>query len=469
MTPTRARRKFPQLNNDEIKYCSVFYEGMHDDARTNLAIALTAATHGAAITNYTEVVDLISESGDNQSQGGRVVGAIVRDRISGELITVRAKSVLICGGPFTDSLRKMESGEGKPFASAVTGSSGIHIVLPSYFAPPSFGFVDMSTSDGRFMFFLPWEGHIVVGTTDHKCKADNFRPEPSENEIQWILNELSKYLSPELKVQRKHVLSAWSGIRPLAIDPHNLGGADGSTAAASRDHIVSHNPESGVVFVAGGKWTTYREMAEDGIDKLVKVSQLYRRDGSKVPASSTLTVPLVGKDGYSETLHIQLLQEFGDSISISTASHLVRAYGGRARDVLHMKPLTIATTTNINSSSSNSNNTGNLLTPLVKGYPYVEAEVVYAVRNEYALRIEDIIARRTRLAFLNREAALSVIPRVAHLMKAELGWSDAQMAEEIRECVHFLQSFGGPKPNRNELGTTEGKYIYIYMYIYICA
>lgn len=438
MTPSRARRKFPQLNNDEIKYCSVFYEGMHDDARTNLAIALTAATHGAAMANYTEVVDLISEGPDHS---GRVVGAVVRDRISGDLITVRAKSVLICGGPFTDSLRKMEAGEGKAFASAVTGSSGVHIVLPSYFAPPSFGFVDMSTSDGRFMFFLPWEGHIVVGTTDHKCKADNFRPEPSENEIQWLLHELSKYLSPDLKVQRKHVLSAWSGIRPLAIDPHNLGGGEGgNTAAASRDHIVSHNPDSGVVFVAGGKWTTYREMAEDGIDKLVKVSHLYRRDGSKVPASSTLTVPLVGKDGYSETLAVQLMQEYGDAISTGTASHLVRAYGGRARDVLRTTGKDAAT----------------LLTPLVKGYPYIEAEVAYAVRHEYALRIEDIIARRTRLAFLNREAALAAIPRVAQLMKAELGWSDARAAEEVRDCVHFLQSFGGPKPLRNELGTIEG-------------
>lgn len=454
MTPSRARRKFPQLNNDEIKYCSVFYEGMHDDARTNLAIALTAATHGAVMTNYAEVVDLISEGVDHS---GRVVGAVVRDRITGELITVRAKSVLICGGPFTDSLRKMEAGDGRTFASAVTGSSGIHIVLPSYFAPPSFGFVDMSTSDGRFMFFLPWESHIVVGTTDHKCKADNYRPEPSENEIQWLLNELSKYLSPDLKVQRKHVLSAWSGIRPLAIDPHNLGGADGSTAAASRDHIVSHNPESGVVFVAGGKWTTYREMAEDGIDKLVKVSQLYRRDGSKVPASTTLTVPLVGKDGYSETLNVQLLQELGDVISPSTAAHLVRAYGGRVRDVLRMTPPT-CTGTNKNHTEFNSNGNGNtMLTPLVKGYPYIEAEVIYAVRNEYALRIEDIIARRTRLAFLNREAALAAIPRVAQLMKAELGWTDAHMAQEMRDCVHFLQSFGGPKPLRNELGTIEGK------------
>ena len=118
------------------------------------------------------------------------------------------------------------------------------------------------------MYFIQWEGHVLVGTTDHKCPPSNPRPEPLETEILWLINEASKYLNPDLKLQRKHVLSAWSGIRPLAIDPHQLGssgsgtgsgsGSGGGTAAASRDHIISYNPKSGVVFVAGGKWTTYR-------------------------------------------------------------------------------------------------------------------------------------------------------------------------------------------------------------------
>ena len=109
-------------------------------------------------------------------------------------------------------------------------------------------------------YFIQWEGHVLVGTTDHKCPPSNPRPEPLETEILWLINEASKYLNPDLKLQRKHVLSAWSGIRPLAIDPHQLGtgSGGGGTAAASRDHIISYNPKSGVVFVAGGKWTTYR-------------------------------------------------------------------------------------------------------------------------------------------------------------------------------------------------------------------
>ena len=130
-------------------------------------------------------------------------------------------------------------------------------MLPSYYAPAGIGLVDMSTSDGRFLFFLPWAGHVLVGTTDHKQKA-TMRPEPDESEIKWVLSEAAKYLSPELSVRRQDVLSAWSGVRPLVLDPNTS--PDAKTASASRDHVIFHNPESGIVFAAGGKWTTYREM-----------------------------------------------------------------------------------------------------------------------------------------------------------------------------------------------------------------
>ena len=141
----------------------------------------------------------------------------------------------------------MEDPAGVP---AVTGARGIHIVLPGYFAPRDFGLVDMNTSDGRFMFYLPWEGHVIIGTTDHRTEP-TMRPVPPETEILWLLNEAQKYISPELKLRRRDVLSSWSGIRPLAVDPN----ADPSrTASVSRDHVVSHNPKTNMVFVSGGKW-----------------------------------------------------------------------------------------------------------------------------------------------------------------------------------------------------------------------
>lgn len=247
MSRARAQRKFPQLANNLLKYCSVFYEGTHDDARTNLAVAQTAAREGAMMLNYCEAVEFIRDDA-----GQKVVGVKVHDHLSGEVAVVRTKGLLLCGGPFTDELRLKEDASSKP---AVTGAAGIHIVLPSYFAPSGIGMVDMSTSDGRFLFYLPWNDHVIVGTTDHKC-VPTTRPVPPEQEIRWLLHEASKYLSPEVKLRRCDVLSAWSGIRPLATDPH----AAGSTAHASRDHVVSYNPQTGVVFVTGGKWTTFREM-----------------------------------------------------------------------------------------------------------------------------------------------------------------------------------------------------------------
>jgi glycerol-3-phosphate dehydrogenase len=136
--------------------------------------------------------------------------------------------------------------------TCAAGASGVHVVLPSYYAPSGIGLVDMNTSDGRFLFFLPWEGHVLVGTTDRKA-VPTMRPIPLENEINWILTEASKYLTTELQVRRSDVLSAWSGIRPLAYDPH----AD-TSSTVSRDHVISYNQENGLIFVSGGKWTTYR-------------------------------------------------------------------------------------------------------------------------------------------------------------------------------------------------------------------
>lgn len=163
MTPSRARRKFPQLANQDIKYCPIFYEGQHDDARTNLAIAQTAAREGATITNYTEVTSLIrGKSADGTPDTkGKVIGATVKDVLTGQSFDVKAKTILFCGGPFTDELRKLEDPESP---DVVNGAGGIHIVLPSYYAPAGIGMVDMSTSDGRFLFFIPWGGHVLVGT-----------------------------------------------------------------------------------------------------------------------------------------------------------------------------------------------------------------------------------------------------------------------------------------------------------------
>lgn len=273
MTPSRIAKDFPQLDASKLKYCAVFYEALHNDSRTNLAIAMTAAAKGADIVNYVEMVDTITEEGSD-----KVVGVVAIDRMTGNRLEIRAKKVVFCGGPFTDDLRVMESkGAAQPLA--VRGAHGTHIVLPGYYCPPTLGLLDFNTSDGRFLFLLPWQGHTLVGTTDFKGPAETL-PGPPEQEVDWLLNESSKYM--KIDYRRQDVMSAWRGWRPLAVDPHAP-----PDAPVSRDHVISENPSSGIIFIAGGKWTTWREMAEEVVDRAL----------GKGRRCTTLDITLFGGEG----------------------------------------------------------------------------------------------------------------------------------------------------------------------------
>jgi glycerol-3-phosphate dehydrogenase len=274
------------------------------------------------------------------------------------------------------------------------------------------GLLDYNTSDGRFLFMLPWENHTLVGTTDTKGPAETL-PHPPEEEIDWLLKECSKYLTPNLKVRRSDVLSSWRGWRPLAADPHAPPGAP-----ASRDHIISENPETGVIFIAGGKWTTWREMAQEVVDRIV---------GKGGPKCTTLETHLFGGDGYTNTLAIELIQKYG--MSQEVAEHLVKSYGARAWEVCEL----------IEPTGKKWPKFGKLL---IEGYPYIDADVVWACR-EYACTIEDVLSRRTRLAFLNKDAALEVIPAVADIMAKELGWSAKVKKEQMAAAEAYVSSYGG--------------------------
>ncbi|CAB9521273.1 3-phosphate dehydrogenase, mitochondrial [Seminavis robusta] len=396
MLPKKAKEVFPQMAHEDILYASVFFEAIHNDARTNLAIALSAAEHGASIVNYVEMESVI------QDGTKKVVGVNAVDRMTGQQLALKAKRVVFAGGPFTDDLRRMETGEAtKP---AVQGGAGTHVVLPSYYCSSQMGLLDYNTSDGRFLFILPWENHTLIGTTDGKSSAHTL-PGPPEDEVDWILNECKTYLSNDLEVRRSDVNCAWQGWRPLAVDPHAPPGAP-----VSRDHVISENEETGIIFIAGGKWTTWRVMAQQIVDRVV---------GKSGPKCSTLDAKLFGHDGYEDNLKIKLIQKHG--MPEHVAEHLARTYGGQAWDLCGIsKP-----------------------TPIVAGYPYIEAEVIYACR-EYACTVEDILSRRTRLAFLNKEAALQAIPKVAELMANELGWTKEVTAQQIEAATKYAESYAGP-------------------------
>mmetsp|Transcript_13446 Transcript_13446/g.37839 ORF Transcript_13446/g.37839 Transcript_13446/m.37839 type:complete len:786 (+) Transcript_13446:154-2511(+) len=410
MTTKKAREVFPQLEEKDLKYCAVFYEAQHNDARTNVAIAMTAAEKGAAITNYVEMVDTIKDPST-----GKVIGVHAVDRMTGNAFEIRAKRVIFAGGPFTDGLREMEvdtEDQRKKMPSAVRGASGTHIVLPGYYCPNEMGLLDYNTSDGRFLFMLPWEGHTLVGTTDTKGPAET-SPRPPEDEIEWLLKECGKYLTPDMKLRRSDVLSAWRGWRPLAADPHAP-----PDAPVSRDHVISENPDTGVIFIAGGKWTTWREMAEEVVDRVAQNAPGRCR---------TLETKLFGGEGYTKSLSIELIQKYG--LSQTVAEHLVKAYGGRSWEVCELMEPT----------GKKWPKFGRLL---VESYPYIDADVVWACK-EYACTIEDVLSRRTRLAFLNKDAALDAIPVIADIMEKELGWTPEVKQQQMENAEIYVHSYGG--------------------------
>jgi glycerol-3-phosphate dehydrogenase len=435
MSTSRAALEFPQLaarSQSTMKYVSVFYEGQHDDSRTNLAIAMTAAKNGAAISNYTEAVDILKDA------NGKAIGCKVRDVTTGKVFDIKAKNIIFCGGPFTDDLRKLN--EGEDVKKCVKGATGTHIVLPGYFTPPGMGFVDMAVGDGsqgRFMFVLHWLGHTLIGTTDTTTPTPTLDQKPPEEEIQWILSEASKYISPSTGLCRDHVLSAWQGTRPLVVDPN----ADpNNSASASRDHTVSRHDDSGIVFLSGGKWTTYREMAEDAVDKVLEHDKAMK---TKATPCKTLEVPLVGTGpvkqspgGWHPNLSYELVKQYG--MRHEVAQHLADAYGTRAHEVLEYAKGKVA-----DSKSGLSKHYGRLY----EGYPYIEPEVRYAVHKEYAVTAADIIARRTRMAYLNIKAAELITPRVCEIMGEELGWSRARVQQEIAATKKsFSKNFVGQIP-----------------------
>jgi glycerol-3-phosphate dehydrogenase len=288
------------------------------------------------------------------------------------------------------------------------------------------------------IFFLPWQGNTIAGTTDAPT-AITPHPLPREEEINWILNEVRRYLAPDINVRRGDVLAAWSGIRPLVKDPDAK-----NTESLVRNHLINVS-ESGLITIAGGKWTTYRQMAEEAVDEAIKQFNLSPGPGSRVdhiptlPTDGTVTIDgkcktdqlkLIGAHGYSKTLFINLIQHFG--VETEVAQHLAGAYGDRAWTVA-----SLSSPTNLRFPVH-----GKRLSPL---YPFIDGEVRYAVRHEYAQTAVDVLARRMRLAFLNVQAALEALPGVIDIMGEELKWGKDRKDKEWKETVAFLVSMGLPE------------------------
>ncbi len=374
MSAAQALIKCPMLKKEGLKGGVLYYDGQFDDARMNVCLALTASEQGAAIANYIEVINLLKKK-------GKLIGAEVEDKETGEKFTIKAKVVINACGPFCDSLRTLDNPKAEPM---LTVSSGIHIVLDKRFSPSDTGLLIPKTEDKRVLFLLPWQGHTLVGTTDNPAPIEA-EPKVSRNDIEYILRQLRQYFS--IEVSEKDILSSWSGLRPLVSE---LKAHD--TARLSRDHLVNIS-ESGLVTITGGKWTTYRKMALDTISQAIRVGDL-----KPLRPSLTEKIPIAGGENFKSSISEELQKKH--PIESDTSVHLMESYGSRAFQVAKIAEKFPA--------------------KLVSTHPYIEAEVVYAIRVEGARTVEDILGRRMRLSFLDSRSAEKVRPRVLELLKQEL-------------------------------------------------
>jgi len=389
-----ALERMPTLRPRGLIGAVLYYDGQFDDARMNVSIALTAIAQGAAVANHVEVTGLIKEQ-------GRVVGAQVRDLCDGQEFEVNARCLVNATGPYTDSLRKLDDPAVAPMVSA---SSGVHVVLDGSFIPRGTGMLIPKTEDGRVAFALPWLGQVLAGTTDNPATVSD-HPQATEEEIEYILRHLRRYFEGE--ITRENIKAVWCGLRPLVSDPKA-----GGTAKLSRDHVVVCSP-SGLITITGGKWTTYRKMAEDCLDQTLKLSGLR-------PARNCQTneLPLLGGAGYDPAYGARLAQDFG--LEREVADYLNQAYGDRSDSVAKLS-------------------TQGYAVRLAAGYPYLEAEVLWAVREELAQTPMDVLARRIRLAFLDTSAAKAALPKVCQVLSRELAWDSARRIREEQQAREQLE------------------------------
>ncbi len=375
--------RLPTIEPEGLRGGVVYFDGQFDDARLLIDLASTAWEQGAALLNYAPVTGVL-KSGD-----GFVHGVRFRDLETGEERDAHAKVVINATGPFSDAFRALAD---PTVAPIVAPSQGIHLVFDASFLAGESAIMVPHTSDGRILFAIPWHGHAVVGTTDTPVESAAAEPVALEQEIDFILQTASLYLAK--KPARADILSVFAGIRPLV----KAGGA-ANTAALSRSHTVRIE-NSGVVTICGGKWTTYRRMAEDCVNQAATFAGLPER------ACATASLNIHG--------HLPNADRYGS----------LAVYGSDAPAIQALQAADAA-----------------LAAPLHAALPYTGAEIVWAARNEMARTVEDALARRTRALFLDARAAMEMAAPAATLMARELQRSSVWAEKQVKAFLAVARQY----------------------------
>ncbi len=372
---------------DEIKIKNLgggieYWDGQFDDARLAINLAQTAAGQSATLLNYFKVIGLL------KADDGKIIGVLTNDIETGKEYKLKAKSIVNATGVFVDDILQMDKPSSKPL---VRSSQGVHVVLDQSFLAGDKALMIPKTADGRVLFAVPWHGHVLVGTTDTPLDSHSLEPIALDKEISFILATASQYL---IKAPtRNDVLSVFAGLRPLAAPDKDTG----ATKEISRSHKLIINP-SGLITITGGKWTTYRKMAEDVVNKVIETAGLNKQ---------TCITRNLKIHGYAQpdTNHLGV---YGSDSALINALVKHRPELGEKLD---------------------------------GSQPYLKAEVVWAVKNEMARTIEDVLARRLRILFLDAKAAIKLAPIVAELMAAELGYDIKWREDQIDTFIALANQY----------------------------
>jgi glycerol-3-phosphate dehydrogenase len=396
-------RLAPTLKASQAQAGVLYSDGQFDDSRLLLNILQTAAEQRAIVLNYARVVQLL------KNPVGKVEGVSFTDAETSKTYKVRAKCVVNATGPFCDAVRRLDQAQCEPIVSA---SQGVHLVLKPSFLPGNTAVIVPKTSDGRVIFMIPWHGHVLVGTTDTPIASAELEPKAKPEEIDFLLATAGQYLTQP--PTRADILSVFTGIRPLVGR-----GAAARTSKLSRDHATLQS-ESGLLTITGGKWTTARRMGEDCVDKAILLAGLAQRP--------------------CRTRHLKL----HGAADISLRDLPATAAGSPTPSATSSTPSTaLQNTYGIDRQAIDQLALANpqLTEPLVPGYSLNGAEVVWAVRHEMARTVEDVLARRNRLLFLNADAAESAAPEVARWMARELGRDSSWEEQQVREFEALAKYF----------------------------